>query len=678
MRDTLINRIQMLAEIEPEKICIRLKNEQLTYAELYEKIIAIGQILKEKGISVGDCICFSAVSKPQTVCIFLGIQSCGAIAVPIDKKSKPENIFAIYNEVDSKILLTDVQLKEYEMNMNVISAKEIYELAGQMKQIDWKFYCPNENELAQVLFTTGTSGIPKGVMLSYRSVYHILRNTINGIGIKVDDVILLPLPLNHSFAVRVLFAFLYQGATIVLQNGFTFAKEIENNIEKYNCNSLALVPSSLELLKGQMQDKIWEILEKLRYIEFSAGALSIKQRKEVTKFLPNTLIFNTWGSTETGGAIFCNVSEAVNSPDEIGMLGKTIDGIEIQVRNAVKMQIENNTVCVGRLALNGSMKMVGYWKNKELTDAVMADGWVVTSDLVYQDKEGRVFICGRQDDQINVGGEKVFPIEIERVAQGYKGIIECTCIGVEDPEGVLGYVPVLFMVVNNKYSEKELSELFKLKLEKFKIPKYYILIEKIPKNNMQKVDKKLLHEMWKKRDNQELLNPVVRTLLTRRSIRKFTDDVIPEDILRMILKTGFYAPSGHNLQTWRFTVLTKQEDIEELKEKVRIVSEKKRVHFYGFENPKVIIIISNDERNPDGCQDASCAAENMMIAAHSYGIGSVWINALMTLRNEQPISGLLTSFGIPENHIVWAMIALGYPLTEGITLAKKENVVKFV
>jgi long-chain acyl-CoA synthetase len=89
-------------------------------------------------------------------------------------------------------------------------------------------------------------------------------------------------------------------------------------------------------------------------------------------------------------------------------------------------------------------------------------------------------------------------------------------------------------------------------------------------------------------------------------------------------------------------------------------------------------MISNDERNPDGCQDASCASENMMLAAWSYGIGSVWLNPLMTLRKVEPVKSLLDSYGVPESHVVWSMLALGYPVADGVLLKKNTDVVTWI
>ena len=163
-------------------------------------------------------------------------------------------------------------------------------------------------------------------------------------------VLLLPLPLNHSFALRVLRAVLYSGATLVLQNGFTFAKEVENNIEAYHCTGMACVPTSYEVMKSQMQDMLVPVLSKLSFMEFGAG----------------------------------------------------------------------------------------YWNNPVTTAETLVDGWLVTGDMAYMDEDGNVYMLGRADDIINVGGEKVSPIEVENIACQYEFVKECACIGVADPEGVTG------------------------------------------------------------------------------------------------------------------------------------------------------------------------------------------------------------------------------------------------
>lgn len=679
MTEILINRIMDLAISQPDKTAIAFKKEALTYGQLLNKIQGTASILRENGVTDGDRVCFSAVSRPEMLTTYLAIQLCGAIAVFLDKSSTPENMAIIYEESDSRVLITDTPMKECAERCRIISLRKIYADADRVERDEIIKEQRDEDDIAELLFTTGTTGKPKGVMLTYKAIYHILSNTIQGIGIRNDEVLLLPLPLNHSYALRVLRAVLYQGATVILQNGFTFTREVENNINTYHCTALACVPASYEVMRRQMQDAFVPVCSQFRYIEFGAGSLSVKQRKEIVSLLPDTLIYNTWGSSESGGAIFCKVSEVVKDSVKVSSLGKPLDGkVSVKFLDEKGCSVNSSANQPGRMALKGDMQMAGYWNRPELTAETLVDGWLITGDIAYEDEEGNIYMLGRADDIINVGGEKVSPIEVENIAGQYEGIQECACIGVEDSDGVMGQVPVLFVVAKSGYSEKELQKFIAARAERYKLPQKVIQIESLPRNSMHKLNRRELRKIWENRGTQDLINPVVQALLSRKSIRRFTEQKIPENILGMILRTGYHAPSGHNMQTWRFTVLTKHEDIQRLKYQTRETAEREKVYFYGFENPPVVILISNDERNPCSCQDAACAAENIMLAAYSYGIGSVWLNPLVSLRNVEPVKTVLDDFEIPVNHIIWATVALGYPYNEGAVLKKRADVVKYI
>jgi len=676
--DTLVKRIEQHAKQQPDIIAVIFKKEQVTYAELWQKIVCVGSTLHGMGIQRGDRVVFTATSKPESVAVYLGIQYCGAISIYADKSGTAESIAAICSDVEAKLLLTDKPMKEYAQALCIRSLKEIYQAEDAQQTLE--YVMPGADDIAEMLFTTGTTGKPKGVMLSYKAIQNIVLNNIQGVGIQATDRILVPLPLHHSLALRELRSGLYLGAVVVLQNGFTFAKELETNIVTYGCTALVSVPASMETIRMQMQDKFAEILGKLRYIEVGAGSLSIAQRKKLTEMLPNTIIHNTWGSSETGGALFLNVSEETQHPTHIESIGKPLSHIEVRTLDAEGQPFVSSKLFPGRLTLKGDMQMSGYWQREEQTKDALRDGWLVTNDMVYQDEDGYVYMLGRADDIINVGGEKVSPIEIENVACQQEHIRECACIGVSDPEGVLGQVPVLFVVPrSNQYSESELHKYLAGKMEKTKLPQHYVVIEELPRNRMLKIDRKKLRELWENRDSMALINPVVQALLSRRSIRRFTDQKIDPAILDMILRTAYHAPSCHNMQSWKFTVLESESSIERLK-KVAVEAAKtnNKVYFYGFDNPTAVIMVSNDSRNPDSCQDASCAAENIMLAAHSYGIGSTWVNALVTLRNTEPVKSLLDEFGVPEGHVVWATVVLGYPVAESNMPAKKTSVISFV
>lgn len=676
--DTLVQRILELARTKPDAVAVAFKKEKLTYARLAEKIRIIGTELKKRDIQVGDRILFSAVSKPEMVAVYLGIQYAGAIAVFIDKNSTAENAAAVYEDAGASLFLTDKPMKErngkdWGEHCRVASMKQLYAAPAPEKFAD--YVMPGPEDMAELLFTTGTTGKPKGVILAYKAVYHILSNTIQGIGIREDERLLLPLPLNHSFALRVLRATLYQGAMVVLQNGFAFAKEVENNQTAFDCTAMVAVPASMEILRGQMQDQFVPVMSKFRYIEVGAGSLTIAQRKRLTAELPHTTIYNTWGSSESGGALFTNVTEVSSHPEQIGAVGKPLPNVEVRVLDEEGNPIQSDREHPGRMALKGDMQMAGYWNRPELTAETLKDGWLLTSDMVYTDPDGYVYMLGRADDIINVGGEKVSPVEVENIACQYEFVKECACIGVADPNEVLGQVPVLYLAVSTGFTESGLQSYLAEKMERYKLPQHYVVVEALPRNRMGKIDRKAIRKLWESQGSEELMNPVMQALLSRRSIRRFTDRKIEPEKLDMILKAGYYAPTGRNMQTWRFTVIQNEKNIQHIKEVVKERAVLSKVNVYGFENPACLILISNDTRNATGCQDASCAAENIFLAAHSYGIGSTWLNPLFYLWEDEVIRKMLEGFGVPAGHRVWCMAALGYPAAEGNLPAKKKDVV---
>lgn len=676
MIETLIQRVKHLAVERQTKLAVAFKNETLTYGELYDKVLKVASRMRELGIEKGDRVLFSAVSKPEMVVIYLAIQLVSAVAVFVDKNSTPANAVKIYKDAKAKLFFTDKPIRGFENECMIYSLKQVYSEEGSEVIA---YTEPDEGDLAEIIYTSGTTGKAKGCMLTYKSVYFIWKNTIDGIGMLEDDIILLPLPLNHSFALRVLRAGLYLGATVVLQNGFTFAKEIENNLDRYSCTSVAIVPASVETISRQMQDKFSDIMGRFRYIEVSAGSLSVEQRKRLTSQLPNTIIHNTWGSSESGGALFINVSDIIsNDPSKIAALGKPLKGIDVITIDEKGEIFESDPSHPGRMAICGDMQMVGYWNQPELTAQTLRDGWLLTGDMIYRDMDGYLYMIGRADDIINVGGEKVSPIEVENAAGEFSGISECACIGVADPEGVLGSVPILFFSSTNKCTEESLRKFLSSKLEKYKIPVKFIEMIELPRNAMQKVDRAALKRIWEEQGEKNNINETIHTIMTRRSVRRFKEQKIEKSLIDMILRAGYYAPSGHNMQTWRFTVITNADKINRLKEAAKKTAEANGVYFYGWENPALVVLVSNDKRNAYGCQDASCASENMMLAAWSYGIGSIWLNPLMILRDKSPVSEILDEYGVPRNHIVWSTIAMGYPFVDGVKLKKNPQVINWI
>ena len=675
--DTLVKAVLRHGAETPEQLALALKNSRITYGELRRRILAAAKILRDQyHPHPGDLAAISAVSKPEYVIAMLALQFLGLVTVPIDKAARESAWTETLDILCPRLIITDAGLKNYTGTVislrGLCASAEEAETGCDEREVAER----TPDDPAEIIFTTGTTGKPKGAVLTRRNIEAGTRNTWYGIGMLASDRVLNPLPLHHSFGMRVLRAALWGGASVILQNGFTFVKNLEENIKTYHCTAFVSVPATIETLYQSMGEQAFiTALGQLRYIEISAGFLSVKMKKKLLSILPDTELHNTWGSSESGGVIFLNASKY---PDKLASIGRVVSGADFRTLDKEGNPTEAHSPdSAGRMALRGSMCMAGYFQNPEETAKTLSNGWLLTNDLVYQDADGFLYMLGRADDIINIGGEKVSPIEIEEAASQFEEIQECACIGVEDPDGVYGMIPVLFVKPEkSEFHEEACAKFLLTRLERWKLPKEYRILPNLPRNRMLKIDRNALRELYQKGGGQ-YANETIQNILTRRSIRDFTDQPVPRELLETLLECGIHAPSGHNMQTWRFTVIENTRQIHDLKAIVRDAAKRNKVYFYGFNNPSALILLSNDRRNPDGVQDCSCAAQNIMLAAHSLGLGSVWLNPMMTICDEPDVRGLLRSLDVPDQHIVWAMLALGWPVGEGRPLEKTKNVIRW-
>jgi long-chain acyl-CoA synthetase len=676
MNRRLVDTFLFNAGAHPEKACVCCGDAVLDYGDVSGQVLACADALRERfDIRRGDNVVISAVSSPDYVVAFLAAQYLGAVTIPVDKLVKPEALGKLVEYVNPKLVLAGGNCG-YSGD-RVASLRETVRGAG-IGRIPAGPAEMAESDVAEMLFTTGTTGTPKAVMLANGGIREITRNTIAGIGMLADDVVLIPLPLNHSVGMRVLRSILTLGATAVLQDGFAFAKELEVNIVRHGCTGLVCVPTSIEVLRQQMQSKFAEVLGRLRYIELGAGSLSIPMKRKIVEELPGTTVYNTWGSSETGGAIFLNVTE---HQDKLSSLGKPVNGVEFAVlRPDGTFGPAGDPASAGRMSLKGGMRMSGYYNLPDETSNALRGEWLVTNDLAYSDSDGFVYMLGRADDIINVGGEKVAPVEVENIAIGFEGVRECACIGVADP--LTGQAPVLFYATEGgDFSESDFKAFVAQKAERHQVPRCYVRVDSLPRNRMSKLDRKALRKMWENfaAGGAGSRNAAIEAILARKSIRDFTDEAISKEDLETIVKCGIHAPSAHNMQTWRFTVITNADVIARLKDILARKAKSYKTVCYGFNNPSAVILVTNDRRNRNAAQDCACAAENMMLAAHSLGLGSVWNNAISYMQEDEEVRQVLEAVGVPAQHLPWLLLLMGHRTTADLkSPQRREDVVRWV
>lgn len=468
--------------IQPEKIAIGFKRKQVTYGELRKSVLKAANYMKKHGIVKGNIVLLQAITDSDYIISYLSLHYIGAIVVPVERKATLETIELIKKQLGTDYIIgTEKFIAELS---NGISYKELETEEKELEEVVEEFV---ENDIYDILFTTGTTGQAKGVVTTRKSVLSAIANEIEGANVTASEVLLIPIPLNHSFGLGKLRATLYLGATVVLQNGVSMIAELKKNVEQFQCTAMICVPSALSIISGQAGERLGEVLGGLHFIEVASAPFGIELKENLKQLLPEVHILNRYGSTETPAAVYLDIKEA---PDKLASIGKAVSRVAVKIVDDNGVEIKSSKENIGKLAIAGPMVMQGYYNAEALTNSVLRDGWLYSKDMAYIDEDGYIFLMGRDDDVINTGGKKFSPVEVEAILMKSGLIKECAVSAIPDPQEILGNVPVLvYVAVTEEVQEIEIEVYLKKNIEKYKLPVKYMRVNSLPRNYMGKLER---------------------------------------------------------------------------------------------------------------------------------------------------------------------------------------------
>lgn len=490
MLGSLENRVLSYGIQHPDKLAIGTKNEQITYGEMCKSIETFAIALKKRGVKEKDTVFVQAVAESDYIVTYIALHCIGAVVVPLDRKAVEESVHTMMEQLDSQYVIGNLQMKQ-KVEQTILFDTLYFET-----EVTDQLELPERNteDVYDILFTTGTTGQSKGVVTTRQSVLAAIHNEIEGAGMEENEVLLIPIPLNHSFGLGKMRAALYLGATVVLQNGVSMVTELRNNIEKFHCTAMICVPSALQIISNQAGDKLEEILGRMHFIEAASAPFSAELKEHLRKLLPSVHILNRYGSTETPASVYLDIKEA---PSKIGSIGKALSKVKVKIVSDEREEIESSKDNIGKLAISGDMVMQGYYKADELTNLVLENGWLYSKDMAYIDKDGYIYLVGRDDDVINTGGKKFSPLEVEEILMKSGYVKECAIVPIPDPQKVLGNVPVLaYVPATNDYKEEDILCYLKKYIEKYKVPVQCIRLNALPRNYMGKLERKKVKEFF--------------------------------------------------------------------------------------------------------------------------------------------------------------------------------------
>ncbi len=424
--------IERHARLHADKMAVVSENRQLSYSELWQLVSA-----RAANYRRGQAVVFRASQDIDFLVTYFAIHLAGGIAVPLGSDA-PDHLLA----------------------------QTARSLAGH----------PIPEDTADVLFTTGTTGHSKGVMVSHRAILADAENLIEGQHFCHELVFIVSGPLNHIGSLSKLYPVMMLGATVYLLEGMKDLGRFFHALD-FPCQKMAtfLVPASVRILTQLCGNKLAAYAHKIDFIESGGAPLPHTDMQALCRLLPKSRLYNTYASTETGIVSTYNYNDGRCLA---GCLGRPMSHSRIVITKE------------GKIACQGNTLMSGYVGDALLTATVLRDDTVYMSDYGSIDGEGMLHIGGRETDVINIGGYKVSPVEVEEAALAMPGVKDCVCIAV--PHKITGNALKLMVVMTAKesFDKRKMALFLKSKLETYKVPMLYELVDAVKRTYNGKIDRK--------------------------------------------------------------------------------------------------------------------------------------------------------------------------------------------
>lgn len=421
----------------PDKVALVEGTERVTYSQLLARIQAAAIYLQSLGLHPGDHILLAAQKELEFVYLYFAAHSIGVVNVVVDAASPRDRLDYIASVVHPVVTFgNNLVIDGYRS----VSFSDIALDGNGCEQLKTADVQPTD--VADVMFTTGTTGAPKGVCLSHANIAGSASNTNGFIGTCADDVEALALPLSHSFGLGRLRCVLTVGATLVLVGNFANLKSFFAVMETEGVTGFGMVPAVWQYIKRLSGKRIAKFANQLRYIEIGSAAMPIEDKQLLMELFPTTRLCMHYGLTEASRAMFTEFHTDAGVLNSIGRPASSL--VQVCVLDEDGTPVDDGVD--GEICVRGNMVCRSYFLPQDNVGAFHGGDWFRTGDWGHRASNGLFYLTGRKKELINVGGEKVSPSAIEDALLTLDCIADCACVAVPDPRGVLGEVPKAYLV----------------------------------------------------------------------------------------------------------------------------------------------------------------------------------------------------------------------------------------
>lgn len=501
----LVERVREQSIKYPDRSAFIYENKRTTYGEFEEQVSRLAFSLDQLGVKKGDHVALLLNNSPHFVITFYAVMRLGATTIPINPIYTMDEMSYIIQHGDVKWVIIGEESCERALQLEqAFDTIKGFILCNPTKRVSReKFYLfsdlinhpyrmnpieLNDEDIAMILYTSGTTGFPKGAMLSHRNLYANAQDVGDFFLFTEEDCVVATLPFYHVFALTVVLNTpLSKGACILITPRFS-PKGIFKLSRDYEATVFAGVPTMFSFL-FQYQEGNEESFSNLRLAISGGSALPIKVLENFEQRF-KVPIYEGYGLSEASPVTCFNPPTRKRKP---GSIGTSIPNVENKVVDELGEEVAIGEV--GELICKGPNIMKGYYKAEEATCEAIREGWLYTGDLAKRDEEGYFYIVDRKKDLILVGGLSVYPREVEEVLYKHPHVLEAAVIGFPDED--YGEEVHAFIVKNGNCSSIDLTHFCEQHLAKYKIPKVFHFIDALPKSSTGKVLKRLLKWSFK-------------------------------------------------------------------------------------------------------------------------------------------------------------------------------------
>ena len=502
--------------IVPDRLAMIFEDKRITYAELEARANRLSNALGELGVGAGDRIAILQVNCNEYIEAYFATARLDAVYVPLNFRARAEELTHMLNDAAPKVILVGSRYVNLvkECADNVESLEHFVALEDEVE--GWHSYdalieggdeyerAPQsgDDDLTMILFTSGTTSFPKGVMLTHESFSSYILSTVTPADPFEEDTNILTVPLYHVAGVQAVMAAIFGGRTLLIQRQFE-AKQWMQLVERERASRAMMVPTMLKMLMDHPEFHEHD-LSSLQVITYGAAPMPVPVIRQAIQEFPGTYFINAFGQTETAATItMLPPEDHVLEGDEeeierklkhLGSIGKPLGDVEVRIFDEYGEPVAAGET--GEIAARGTRLMKGYWNQEDATTETIRDGWLFTGDLGYQDEDGYIYLAGRAKDFIKRGGEMVSPEEVEQVLQSHDAIEEAAIIGVPDLDWGERVRALVVLKDGAVVSEEDISEYCRQRLASFKKPESVIFCNELPRNQMGKVLKRILKEEY--------------------------------------------------------------------------------------------------------------------------------------------------------------------------------------